>query len=76
MIQGGNHISMFTLIVSIRALAKRLIGNEQGDATKNVDMSWTRSVAQLLSAFQTTVRNFQFIPSGTGSPLKEYKQGK
>lgn len=67
---------MFTLIVSICALAKRLIGNKQGNATKNVDMSRTRSVAQLLSAFQTAVRNFHFIPSGIGSPLKEYKQEK
>ena len=76
MIQGANHIFMFTLIVSICALAKRLIGNKQGNATKNVDMSRTRSVAQLLSAFQTAVRNFHFIPSGIGSPLKEYKQEK
>lgn len=35
---------MFTLIVSICTLAKRFIGNKQGDATKNVDMSWAGSV--------------------------------
>lgn len=119
MIKGANHILMFTLMVSICTLAKRFIRNKRGDATKNVDTSWTGSVrrnqpcdskggmrlvcserqkarlpelseppprqndgagqlsvAQLLTAFQTTVRNFHCIPSGTGSPLKEYKQGK
>lgn len=36
---------MFTLIVSIMPLLGCcLIGNKQGDAAKNVDMSWTRSI--------------------------------
>ena len=35
---------MFTLIVSICTLAKRFIVNKQGDAAKNVDMSWAGSV--------------------------------
>ena len=119
MIKGANRILMFTLMVSICTLAKRFIRNKRGDATKNVDTSWTGSVrrnqpcdskggmrlvcserqkarlpelseppprqndgagplsaAQVLTAFQTTVRDFHCIPSGTGSPLKEYKQGK
>ena len=117
MIKGANHILMFTLMVCIFMLAKCFIGSKRGEATKNVDTSWTGSVrrnqpcgskggmrlvcserqkarlpklseppprqndgagplsvAQLLTAFQTTVRNFHFIPSGIGSPLKENKQ--